>query len=174
MEQLIVTAVGDDRPGLVGELTGHLRAAGANILDSRMVNLRGRFAIIVLLEAADTAGIRRSFPAAAEKIGMTVQVAGHGAAPVAGRGLPFRLKTYSLDQPGLVHQVSEVLRRHGVNIEELTARQESAAFAGDALFIMEMRLTVPAEVGVRKLRGDLEVACEKLNADMDLEPAAGT
>ena len=173
MEQLIVTAVGDDRPGLVGELTGHLHAAGANLLDSRMVNLRGRFAIIVLLEAADAGAIKRSFPAAAEKIGMTVQVAEHRAtagATVAGRGSPFRLKTYSLDQPGLVHQVSEVLRRHGVNIEELNARQESAAFAGDALFIMEMRLTVPAEVAVRKLRGDLEIACEKLNADLDLEP----
>jgi len=36
---------------------------------------------------------------------------------------------------------------------------------------MEMRLTVPAAVGVRKLRAELEGVCEKVNADMDLEPA---
>ena len=172
MRQLIVTAVGNDRPGLVDELTGHLHAAGANILDSRMVNLRGRFAIILLLEAPDTAALKRTLPAAAERAGLTINLDDHGtAAPAHQAGIPFRLKTYSLDQPGLVHRVSEVLRTHGVNIEDLSARQESAAFAGDPLFILEMRLTVPASVSVRKLRDDLDSVCEKLNADLDLEPA---
>ena len=173
MGQLIVTAVGADRPGLVGELTGHLHAAGANILDSRMVNLRGRFAVIVLMEAPDAEAVKQTLPAAAKKIGLTLTVAEQSAeaTPVVSKGMPFKLKTYSLDQPGLVHKVSEVLRGHGVNIEDLRAHQESAPFAGDPLFIMEMRLTVPANVGVRKLRGDLEAACEKLNADLDLEPA---
>ena len=170
MARVILTAVGADRPGLVGELTGHLHAAGANIVDTRMVNLRGRFAVIMLMELADAAGIRRAL-AAAEQMGLTVH-AEESAAPAAGKpGVPFRLKTYSLDQPGLVHRISEVLRTHGVNIEELTARQESAPFAGDPLFIMEMRLTVPANVGVKKLRGDLEAVCETVNADLDLEPA---
>ena len=130
MGQLIVTAVGMDRPGLVGELTGHLHSAGANILDSRMVNLRGRFAVIVLLEAADVRGIKETLPEAAKKIGLTVSVVDHGASPAGAKGMPFKLKTYSLDQPGLVHKVSEVLRGHGVNIEDLRAHQESAAFAG--------------------------------------------
>lgn len=173
MSQFILTAVGTDRPGLVGELTGQLHAAGCNILDSRMVNLRGRFAVIVLFEGEEGAAIRERVPAAVERIGLTPNLVEHAAAvgPRAPSGLPFRLKTYSLDQPGLVHAVSEVLRVHGVNIEDLSAWQESAAFAGDALFILEMRLTVPRNVPVKRLRLDLEAACEKLNADLDLEPA---
>jgi glycine cleavage system transcriptional repressor len=173
MPQYILTAIGDDRPGLVGELTGQLHAAGGNILDSRMVNLRGRFAVIVLFEAADGGRIRQEVPAAIEKIGLTVSLAEKGAetAPRAAAGLPFKLKTYSLDQPGLVHAISNVLRTHGVNIEDLSAWQESAAFAGDPLFILEMHLTVPRNVAVKTLRSDLEATCEKLNADLDLEPA---
>lgn len=172
MPQLILTAVGTDRPGLVGELTGHLHAAGANILDTRMVNLRGRFAVLILLEATDLAAIEATLPAAAERIGLTLHMTEHAKDTAhKAAGIPFRLKTYSLDQPGLVHRVSEVLRSHGVNIEDLSARQDSAPFAGDPLFIMEMRLTVPATVAVKKLRGDLEAACESLNADLDLEPA---
>jgi glycine cleavage system transcriptional repressor len=173
MPQFILTAVGDDRPGLVGELTGQLHAAGANILDSRMVNLRGRFAVIVLFEAKDEGSIRQQVPGAAEKIGLTVNLNEQVTAPAtrSASGLPFRLKTYSLDQPGLVHAVSTVLRAHAVNIEDLSAWQESAPFAGDALFIMEMRLTIPRGVAVKKLRTDLEAACESLNADLDLEPA---
>jgi glycine cleavage system transcriptional repressor len=171
MPQFILTAVGNDRPGLVGDLTGQLHAAGANILDTRMVNLRGRFAVIVLFDAADAAALRHDLPAAAGRIGLTVHLDEHAVSPPAPAGLPFRLKTYSLDQPGLVHAVSNVLRQHGVNIEDLTARQESAAFAGDPLFILDMRLTVPRAVAVRTLRADLEAACDKLNADLDLEPA---
>jgi glycine cleavage system transcriptional repressor len=172
MPQLILTAVGPDYPGLVGQLTGHLHGAGANILDTRMVNLRGRFAVLILLEASDLAPLKASLPGAAEKIGLTLHLAEHPTAS-AGQpgGIPYRLKTYSLDQPGLVHRVSEVLRAHGINIEDLSARQDSAPFAGDPLFTMEMRLTVPPTVAVKKLRADLQAACDTLNADLDLEPA---
>jgi glycine cleavage system transcriptional repressor len=173
MPQLIVTAIGADRPGIVGEFTGHLHAGGANILDSRMVNLRGQFAMIVLIEAdeAHLAALRSALPSAASRIGLSLTVADQAPAAAAPKGLPFKLKTYSMDQPGLVHRISEVLRANHVNIEDLTARQESAAFAGSPLFIMEMRLTVPAEMNVRKLRSELEAACDKINCDLDLEPA---
>jgi glycine cleavage system transcriptional repressor len=174
MPQLIVTAIGNDRPGIVGQLTGSLHASGANILESRMVNLRGQFAIMLLLEISEPAALKNSLPQAGKHIGLSVTIAEPPAAATTGpkpKGLPFRLKIYSLDQPGLVHRVSEVLRALGVNIEDLVARQESAPFAGDPLFTLEMRLTVPPTVSVKKLRTDLEAVCEKLNADLDLEPA---
>jgi glycine cleavage system transcriptional repressor len=167
----IVTAVGADRPGLVGELTGALHAAGANILDSRMVNLRGQFAVILLIDAPDETRLNANLPSAGHAMGLTLAITPQHAPARPVTGIGFKLKTYSLDQPGLVHRVSEVLRAHGVNIEDLSARQESAAFAGDPLFIMEMRLTVPPGVPVKKLRADLEAVCDKLNADLDLEPA---
>jgi glycine cleavage system transcriptional repressor len=171
MSQLIVTAIGNDRPGIVGQLTGSLHAAGANILESRMVNLRGQFAVLLLLDAPDPAAIRNALPEMARDTGLSASIAEPPAAATAAKGLPYRLKTYSLDQPGLVHRVSEVLRTHGVNIEDLVARQESAPFAGDMLFTMDMLVTVPAALPVKKLRADLEAVCEKLNADLDLEPA---
>ncbi len=170
MAQFILTAIGEDRPGLVGHLTGLLHDAGANILDSRMVNLRGQFAALLLFDAS-----KGPLPAdlldRAAAIGLSVTLLPQKPPTKLTAGIGYRLKTYSLDQPGLVHRVSEVLRSHGVNIEDLSARQESAAFAGDPLFIMEMRLTLPAGVSVKALRTDLDAACDKLNADLDLEPA---
>ncbi|MGN6367692.1 MAG: glycine cleavage system protein R [Phycisphaerae bacterium] len=175
MPHLILTAVGPDRPGLVGALTGHLHTNGnANILESRMVNLRGQFAVILLLDAPNPAALRDTLPALQSATALAITLTDQSTpAPAATttRGIPYRLKTYSLDQPGLVHRISAVLRTHGVNIEDLAARQESAPFAGDPLFTMEMRLTVPAAVHIRQLRNDLEATCEKLNADLDLEPA---
>lgn len=176
MAQLIITAVGPDRPGIVGELTGHLHSGGANLLDTRMINLRGQFAMLILLEGEENkiSELSRRLPVIAEQMNLRME---RFAQPVTGesksppRGLGFVLKTYSLDQPGIVARVSQVLRRHGVNIEELSARQESAAFDGGAIFLTEMRLTVPAAVTLGKLRAELESVGGELNCDVDLDPA---
>ena len=175
MSQLIISAVGPDRPGIVGELTGQLHAAGGNILDSRMVNLRGQFALMILIEVSDDAAARlaRELPASASKIGLNLFINTQSAGAKTIDGLRYRLKTYSMDQPGIVARITNLLREHGVNIEELVAHQESAAFAGSPLFLTEMHITVPAVVQVRGLRTELEALCNQLNCDVDLEPEAG-
>jgi glycine cleavage system transcriptional repressor len=174
MPQLIINAIGPDRPGLVGQFTGHLHAAGANVLDSRMVNLRGQFALILLVEAQPDAlnQLRQSLPTFAEKLHLrlTLTDAAAPAAP-AVKGLPYKLKTYSLDQPGIIHRVSDLLREHGVNIEDLNARQESAPMDGTPLFLMEMRLTIPATVSIQSVRSKVQSLCDTLNCDVDFEPA---
>jgi glycine cleavage system transcriptional repressor len=80
MAQLIITAVGPDRPGLAGELTGHLHAQSANLLDSRMVNLRGQFAMLILLEAQADAveKMQRDLPQFGSKIGLTLRASKNG------------------------------------------------------------------------------------------------
>jgi glycine cleavage system transcriptional repressor len=173
MPQLILNALGPDRPGIVGQVTGHLHAAGANVLDSRMVNLRGQFAMILLVEAEPPAlaQLRTSLPALAEKIGLRLTLTDGAPAAAPVKGIPFKLKTYSLDQPGIIHKISDLLREQGVNIEELSARQESAPFAGDPLFLMEMRLTLPAGASIQSIRSKLQSLCDTLNCDVDFEPA---
>jgi glycine cleavage system transcriptional repressor len=174
MPQLILNALGPDRPGIVGQLTGHLHAAGANVLDSRMVNLRGQFAIILLIEAEQPAleKLRHSLPPLADKIGLRLTLTDAQATNTAPiKGIPFKLKTYSLDQPGIIHKISDLLREHNVNIEELSARQESAPFAGDPLFLMEMRITIPATVPLQTVRSKVQALCDTLNCDLDFEPA---
>jgi glycine cleavage system transcriptional repressor len=174
MPQLILNALGPDRPGIVGQLTGHLHAAGANVLDSRMVNLRGQFAIILLIEAEAAAveKLRHSLPPLAETIGLRLTLTDAQATNTAPiKGIPFKLKTYSLDQPGIIHKISDLLREHNVNIEELSARQESAPFAGDPLFLMEMRITIPATVSLQTVRSKVQALCDTLNCDLDFEPA---
>lgn len=174
MAQLIITAVGPDRPGIVGELTAHLHAAGGNILDSRMVNLRGEFAMMILLEAADDAAgtMAAELPAHGDQIGLRLSVTPQQAAAArATDGIPYRLKTYSMDQPGILARLTAVLRATGVNIEELEARQDSAPFAGSPLFSTEMRITVPRGVPLSQLRRELENVGNELNCDVDLDPA---
>lgn len=171
-EELVVTAVGPDRPGLASEFAGHVHGAGANLADSRMMNLRGQFALIALIEgAADVLErVRQRLREAAPVIGLTMEFSG---APKAGprEGVPFRLKTYSMDQPGIVHKVTSYLREEGVNVEELETRLESAPFMGTTVFTMEIVMLVPKTASVKKLRRALEELGDALNCDVDLDPA---
>src|SRR4051794_41785337 len=53
MNHAILTAIGADRPGLVDEVSEFIFQRGGNLEDSRMVNLRGQFAMMVLIGAAE-------------------------------------------------------------------------------------------------------------------------
>jgi glycine cleavage system transcriptional repressor len=173
VSQLIVTAVGPDRPGLVGELSTRIYEAGGNILDSRMANLQGQFALILLLEASPDSieTLSGTLPGVGQTMGLSISVARQTEPVRKSAGVPYVLKTYSLDQPGILARISNVLRDKQVNIEDLTARQESAPFAGNELFTLQMTVTVPPTLPVRELRAQLEQVCAQLNCDFDLEPA---
>ena len=175
MEQLVITAVGPDRPGLVDELTEYLLESGANLADSRMVNLRGQFALIVQVEAPDAAtgqAVAEGAVAAGKKIGLHVAVVADEPAPVTPpAGLAFRLRTYAMDQPGIVHRITHLLHGRGVNIEELQTRLEPGSYHGAPRFAMELAMTVPAEIAISELRQELQGLCDGLNCDLDISPA---
>jgi glycine cleavage system transcriptional repressor len=177
MQELVITAVGPDRPGLVGRLTAPLYEAAVNVADSRMVNLRGQFAVILLAEvpAKSVDTVQERMLALAEELGLTITFRGHEVQEddrwPTTVGVPFRLRTYAMDQPGLVHRISDLLQRHGINVEELATRSTPRPETGAPLFSMDILMTVPAGVQIKKVRTELEALCDDLNCDVEIQPA---
>ena len=177
-QELVVTAVGPDRPGIASEFSGHVHACGANLADSRMVNLRGHFAVLALGEGnADVLeALRKRLDEAAPRLGLTIEFSSATKAPYSLKaprreGVPFRLKTYSMDQPGIVHKITSFLHEQEINVEELETRLESAPFMGTPVFNLEILMTVPRTTSVRNLRRALEELGDSLNCDVHLDPA---
>ena len=174
MAQLIVTAVGPDRPGIVADLSKHVHDSGASLADSRMVNLRGHFALLALVDGTEAVlwKLRSVLTEDATKLGLRIELESTDRSVTAELGrVPYRLKTYSADQPGIVARVTDVLRRHGANVEELSSRVESAPFAGTPLFLLEAVVTLPKGAALRKLRDDLDAMGDALGCDVDIDPA---
>lgn len=174
--ELVVTAFGSDRSGIASDVSGQIHAAGANLADTRMVNLRGQFALIALVEGSSAvlADVKKRLEDAAPSIGLSIEFSDptpKDGALASRDGVPFRLKTYSMDQPGIVHRITSHLREHGVNVEELVTRLESAPFMGSPVFTMEILMLVPKTVNVKKLRHALEELGDTLNCDVDIDPA---
>jgi glycine cleavage system transcriptional repressor len=177
MDHVILTAIGTDRPGIVDELSQFIFDRGGNIEDSRMVNLRGQFAMMVLvgLGAADTASrLKRDFPDFSGRTGMSAEMRPVDAGPAAAKSsdaLPCRLVGTGIDRPGLVHHVSHVLRELNVNIESLETRLTPAPYTGAPMFELEAVLSVPRATPLSQLRQKLSVAFDEINMDWDLRTA---
>lgn len=166
---LVLTLIGDDKPGIVEQLANQLLTAGANWEESRMARLSGKFAglLRVSVDAAQadalTARLRSSGIA-----GLTVVVERSGGAePTAIRTIGLELIGH--DQPGIVRNIARVLASRGVNIEELETDTTSAAMSGDTLFRARAMLSVPASVSAEHLREELEALAGELMVDITLE-----
>ena len=169
----MLTAIGEDRPGLVEEVSEFVFARGGSIEDSRMANLHGQFAIVMLVAGPPEAigRIDADLDALIERTAIHARLT---ATPEAGAAtvprLPYRLTGRALDQAGLVHQVANVLRTLGVNIESMDTTLEAAPVTGAPVFAMDMVVAVPGDTPVQRLRDELTRVCEPLNIDWQLAP----
>ena len=183
MAHAILTAIGVDRAGLVDEVSGYILDRGGNIEDSRMVNLRGQFAMMLLV-SGDESVVRRisdERPRLQELSGLHVEVRPAPAPPKAGaagagaaassQALPFRFVATAVDQAGIVHRLSHLLREMNVNIESLDTRLTAAPYTGAPVFEVEAVLAVPRGTPVSQLRQKLSAVGDELNMDWELEPA---
>jgi glycine cleavage system transcriptional repressor len=183
MAHAILTAIGVDRAGLVDEVSRYIFDRGGNIEDSRMVNLRGQFAIMVLVtgDEATIGKLRHEQTRLAETSGLQVDVRRTPEAPRAGTAgaaaakpsdaIPFRFVATAVDRAGIVHRISHLLREMNVNIESLETRLTAAPYTGAPVFEMESVLAVPRSTPVAQVRQRLGEMCDEMNMDWELKPA---
>jgi len=171
VQHAVFTAVGPDHPGLVDEVTRFVADCGGNLEDSRMVNLRGQFAMMMLV--AGSAEVVRRLRDGLSELQAATGVRAEVRAATAGRpssaaALPYKLSTWAMDHPGLMQSVAHLLGELGVNIESAETSLRPAPYTNAPLFEMELVLAVPQSVPVAELREALGRLCDELNIDWHL------
>lgn len=171
MMNVVLTLIGPDRPGLVEAVAERVKAHCGNWLESRMAHLAGQFAGILRVELPPE-GVAAFREALRELEAQGLTVLTHaGAAPPGGASRAMELEVVGQDHAGIVRDVSQVLLRYGVNIEELTTDRFSAPMAGGLMFRAKLRLGVPAGVDTGRLCQDLERIAHDLMVDLKLAQA---
>lgn len=166
---LVITLVGEDKPGIVDEISGVVLAAGANWEESRMARLAGKFAGIlrISVDAANASELAKALTAL-DAHGLTVVVEAGSAGPERHfRAIGLELVGH--DHPGIVREISRVLVERGVNIEEFETELTSAPDSGDVLFRGRARLRTPPAVAPEALRAALEAVAFDLMVDLTLD-----
>ena len=164
---LIVTVIGEDEPGLVEALAETIAAHGGNWLESRLSHLAGKFAGVlrVGVPESETAALREALNGLALR-GLTV-VAEPGTTAVV-RFREVRMELVGSDHPGIVREISTVLARRRVNVEELDTGCFDAAMSGQTMFRAVATLQLPESVSVEQLREDLESVAQDVMVDVTL------
>lgn len=166
---LVLTVIGRDRPGLVSLLSEAITSEGGNWLDTRMANLAGQFAGILMISVPQakteqlTAALKRL-----EREGLRLVIERAGDVP-APTGTVVTLDLVGLDRPGIVRDLSRLLAAQQVSIVDLESERAPASFSGEPMFKARARLQLPEGLGVEKLRKSVENLANEMMVDIAAE-----
>ncbi|HJV25750.1 MAG TPA: ACT domain-containing protein [Aromatoleum sp.] len=167
---LVLTLIGDDRPGLVEQLSAVITLHEASWLESSMAQLAGKFAgVLKVAVAAEQADALQTALKALSGVTITVEQADSPAVgtPVRTRRLAFSLVGH--DRLGIVREISQVFARYGVNVEKLVTTTTSAPMSSETLFCAEAELRADDTLDAQALQADLERLSNDLIADINLD-----
>jgi glycine cleavage system transcriptional repressor len=170
--QLVIAAVGRDRPGLVDALSGWIMDSGCNIADSRMTVLGGEFAVLLLVEGKwnSLAKLEDQREQLQTALGMNISLKRTEPKPPGGAFLPYAVDVVALDHPGIVHSLASFFSQRSINIQDLATACYAAAHTGTQMFSVHMTLDVPADTHIAGLREEFLDFCDHLNLDAVIEP----
>ena len=176
MVPLVLTFVGDDRPGLINAISEAVAAHGGTWLESRSVRLAGKFAGAALVGVEDdrVTALELSLRDLAHA-GLRIGVERGAAAEAERPARTVKLDVVGNERPGIVRDVTQALTRFGVNIEEFASGLEGEPFTGVEMFHATARLSVPDGLKLDELRKALEKLAAEIMVDLTVgesEPGA--
>jgi glycine cleavage system regulatory protein len=176
----IVTFIGDDRPGLVEEVSHVIERNGGNWQESRLSQLGGKFAglILVSLPADGGTSLEAELSALAAS-GISVRVtpstastrgeagAGKPATPPPGRNIT--LTVIGPDRRGIVREISHALARRRINVLEMESEVRSAPMSAEMIFSARIEAWIPEATNLDDLRDKLDEIANTMTLEIDLE-----
>lgn len=170
-EDLVLTVIGRDKPGLVEAIAKAVADHGGNWEASRMSHMAGRFAGILCVSVpAERVGELEKAVADLEASGLRIHIEHGSEDDGVHQSRALHLELVGPDRPGVVRDVSTVLASRGVNIVELTSECRDAPMAGDVLLEVLAELECPASLSLDELRADVEARASDFMVELDDAP----
>lgn len=171
-QHLAISAIGNDRTGMVHDLTRIVADCGGSISESRMTTLGSEFAMLVLVSGNwhALARLETELKKLAEAGTLSVQLRRTEQRAARSDMLPYSVDVVCLDQTGIVSNLSGFFSSRGIDISELSTRSYAAAHTGAPMFSVQMVVHIPGKIHIAALREEFMDLCDQLNLDAILEP----
>lgn len=172
---LVISALGQDRPGIVDEFSRVIYELGCNIADSRMTKLGDEFAILLMVEGPwnQLAKLEAQVSDLEKRLDMTI-ISRQTETHIEDKDiLPYSVEVVALDHPGIVHKLASFFAKRNINIENLSTSSYAAPHTGTRMFSVEINVGIPAHIQIADLREEFMDFCDTLNLDAVLEPFKG-
>lgn len=173
--QLVITLVGEDRPGLLEKTARCIQDAGCNIEESRLAVLAGSCCMFLCVGGNwKTLGkLENMLPRLERETQLTAMLRKVPGETPAVPSMAYSVDVVALDQVGIVHALSGFFTARGVNVREMQTRLFRAQQTGARMFSANLIIDIPADRHLATLRGDFLDFCDDLNLDGMLDPIKG-
>lgn len=171
MHYFSLTLIGQDRIGIVAQVTEILFRRGCNIADSSCTLLGGQFAMILIISHPDIdsmAGFGNAFePLEAEGLAVSLRpLPPGGEQPPCLPGTLCLISVYGCDKPGIVYPVVRELGDHQINITDLNTKLVGTA--KNPVYVMMIEVVLPPQVSLEDLAGWMTALRASLQVDISV------
>ena len=165
----VITFIGSDRRGIVEQLADVIQQQHGNWLDSKLSQLGGKFAGLILVELADdrSAALEkalRDLPGG--DLSVRITEAGQASREV---GTALTLTLTGPDRPGIVREISRALAAAGINVSKMESHVEGAAFTGEPMFHATLNASAPEILSVDAFQESLDRIADEMTLEIDLD-----
>ncbi len=161
----MITATGNDKPGLITEITELIANSKGNIVDIEAFSMRGLFAIFMIVDirciSVSFEALQNQLITMGKKVGLDVNIEPlPSGTRKTGKKLVL-LTTLGKDQPGIVAKVSRFLSENSANIERIRM------IAYGELNAMEILVDInDLKIPVQDFKESLSKACKLVGQDV--------
>lgn len=168
--KLVISALGEDRPGIVDKLTNIIFDHALNIEDSRMTVLGGEFAILLLIsgEQSSINALQAQLHEIEQALNMSLLVKTTTESIKQDNTVPYSVDVAALDHPGIVRNIASFFSNRNINIVNLETERYAAPHTGSPMFSLHMTIGIPAGINIPQLRDAFMDVCDELNLDAEL------
>lgn len=165
MNELAVTVIGHDRPGIVADVSEVLAGLGLNLTDSTMTRLHGHFAMtLVCTGAAVQETVEAALlPLCGDDSLLATVWSVRPEAEVEQVGTPYLVSLHGADRLGIVATVTRTLADAGGNITDLTTRLVGP------LYVLVAEVDLPPGV-VETVSARLAETAHELGVEVSIRP----
>ncbi len=169
MSSVLLSISGHDRPGIVCDVAEALLHLNANIEDSSMTALRGRFTMMLIVRLPEDRSISELKAALAEleqrtRLTVQSQTISDEEATAPALQPDHVITVHGADKAGIVHAVSDALSTLGISVVDVST-QSRPTEQGD-VYMMVLEVAAGGQGDAMKIA--LDAVAKQIAVDVDL------
>jgi glycine cleavage system regulatory protein len=168
MKSIIISVLGDDKPGLVDNLSSFIVKHGGDWIESRMSHLGGKFAGILSVNIADNNVKAFIDDVSTANIGLQVLCEVSDISEITEYN-NYHIELTGQNRPGIIYNLTHVLAEFKANVEELTSEVIEAPMSGEELFIATINIHLPKQISELTIKKKIERIANEFVADIQLK-----
>lgn len=168
-QHLVLTAIGQNKTGLVSELTGLITQCNCNVLDSKMAIFGSEFTMIMLL-AGDNSSLLElevNLPPLAMQLNLLTMMKRTTTHEELERP-QYLVQIDGPDQTGTIKKLTSYLAKNQIDIASL--KSNTMKKNGDLWQVAEINIDLPDQISPEQLKRGLAAECKVLNMNCTINP----